>query len=76
MEFDLPELAKLSAGFSGAEIEQAIVAATYLAREQQVPMNTAHIRTEIGQTRPLSQVMAEQVDRLRSWARDRTVPAN
>jgi SpoVK/Ycf46/Vps4 family AAA+-type ATPase len=76
MEFDLPELAKLSAGFSGAEIEQAIVAATYLAREQQVPMNPAHIRTEIGQTRPLSQVMAEQVDRLRSWARDRTVPAN
>ena len=76
MEFDLLELAKLSEGFSGAEIEQAIVAATYLAREQQVPMNTAHIHTEIGQTRPLSQVMAEQVASLRSWARDRTVPAN
>ena len=76
MEFDLLELAKLSEGFSGAEIEQAIVAATYLAREQQVPMNTAHIHTEIRQTRPLSQVMAEQVASLRSWARDRTVPAN
>jgi len=76
MEFDLLELAKLSEGFSGAEIEQAIVAATYLAREQQALMNTAHIRTEIGQTRPLSQVMAEKVARLRSWARDRTVPAN
>ena len=76
MGFDLLELAKLSEGFSGAEIEQAIVAATYLAREQQVPMNTAHIHTEIGQTRPLSQVMAEQVASLRSWARDRTVPAN
>jgi len=76
MEFDLLELAKLSEGFSGAEIEQAIVAATYLAREQQASMNTSHIRTEIGQTRPLSQVMAEKVARLRSWARDRTVPAN
>ncbi len=76
VEFDLPELAKLCAGFSGAEIEQAIVAATYLASEQQVPMQTAHIHAEISQTRPLSQVMAEQVARLRSWAQARTVPAN
>jgi len=75
LEFDLPELAQLSAGFSGAEIEQAIVAATYLAREQQIPMHTGHIRAELSQTRPLSQVMAEKVARLRSWARERTVPA-
>jgi SpoVK/Ycf46/Vps4 family AAA+-type ATPase len=76
IDFDIPELARLTRGFSGAEIEQAIVAATYLAREQQSAMNTAHIRTEIEQTRPLSLVMAEKVARLRTWAQDRTVSAN
>jgi SpoVK/Ycf46/Vps4 family AAA+-type ATPase len=76
LDFDITELAVLTEGFSGAEIEQAIVAATYLAREQDTPLNTGHIRLEIGQTRPLSQVMAEKVARLRAWARDRTVPAN
>ena len=76
IDFDIPELAGLTEGFSGAEIEQAIVAATYLAREQNTGLNTGHIRTEIGQTRPLSQVMAEKVAQLRSWARERTVPAN
>ena len=63
-------------GFSGAEIEQAIVAATYLAREQDTPLDTGHIQTEIEQTRPLSQVMSEKIDRLRSWAKSRTVAAN
>jgi len=76
LDFDISELAHLTDGFSGAEIEQAIVAATYLAREQQTTMNTGHIRTEIQQTRPLSLVMAEKVARLRTWAKDRTVAAN
>ena len=76
VDFDLISLAKLTEGFSGAEIEQAIVAGLYLASEQQAPLNTNHLRAEIGQTRPLSQVMAEKVARLRDWARERTVPAN
>ena len=76
LDFDLIALTGITAGFSGAEIEQAIVAATYLAREQGVALNTAHIRTEIEQTRPLSRVMAEQMTQLRNWARDRTVSAN
>jgi len=76
IDFNIPALASLTRGFSGAEIEQAIVAATYLAREQQSAMNTGHIRTEIEQTRPLSLVMAEKVAGLRAWAKDRTVSAN
>jgi SpoVK/Ycf46/Vps4 family AAA+-type ATPase len=76
LDFDIPELANLSSGFSGAELEQAIVAATYLAQEQQSAMDTGHIRTEIEQTRPLSLIMAEKVARLRIWAQDRTVSAN
>ena len=76
LDFDLMALTGITAGFSGAEIEQSIVAATYLAREQGVALNTAHLRSEIEQTRPLSRVMAEQMTQLRNWARDRTVSAN
>jgi SpoVK/Ycf46/Vps4 family AAA+-type ATPase len=76
VDFDIMTLTGITTGFSGAEIEQSIVAATYLAREQGVALNSEHLRSEIEQTRPLSQVMAEQMTRLRNWARDRTVPAN
>ena len=76
IDFDILLLARETEGFSGAEIEQAVVAATYLAREQQATLGTDHIHTEIRQTRPLSIVMAESIARLRSWAHERTVPAN
>ena len=70
------KVAAKTEGFSGAEIEQAIVAGLYLSREQQQPLDTGHLATEIRQTRPLSQVMAEKIDRLRAWARERTVAAD
>lgn len=76
VDFDILALTGITEGFTGAEIEQSIVAATYLAREQGVAINTEHIRTEIDQTQPLSRVMAEKMARLRAWAQDRTVPAN
>jgi SpoVK/Ycf46/Vps4 family AAA+-type ATPase len=76
LNFDILTLAGITEGFSGAEIEQAIVAATYLAREQQAALHTDHIRTEIEQTRPLSRVMAEKIAHLRHWASERTVPAH
>ena len=75
-DFDLEQLGRRSEGFSGAEIEQAVVAALYLAAEQRRALDTAHILTELGQTRPLSIVMSERLDALRSWARDRTVLAD
>jgi len=76
VDFDILALTGITEGFTGAEIEQSIVAATYLAREQGVAINTEHIRTEIEQTKPLSLVMAEKMTQLRAWAQDRTVPAN
>ena len=74
--FDREQLAEASEGFSGAEIEQAIVSACYVAREREVRLDTAHLLEELGRTRPLSVVMAEKVARLRAWAAERTVPAN
>ncbi len=75
-EFDLARLAKDSRGFSGAEIEQAVVSALYAAYAKKQPLSTALIATEIGQTRPLSVVMQERVDSLRRWAQGRTVPCD
>jgi AAA+ superfamily predicted ATPase len=74
-EFDLEALARASEGFSGAEIEQAIVSALYLANADDGIVTQAHVERALGETRPLSVLMAEQVGALRDWARERTVSA-
>jgi SpoVK/Ycf46/Vps4 family AAA+-type ATPase len=74
--FDLSLLASQSNGFSGAEIEQAVVAALYSASAQRQPMLTEHIVDQLERTYPLSVVMAEKVSQLRSWAENRTVSAD
>jgi SpoVK/Ycf46/Vps4 family AAA+-type ATPase len=73
--FDLPALATAADGFSGAEIEQAIVSAQYAANAENCAMTQAHVATALRETRPLSVLMAEQVAALRDWARGRTVTA-
>ncbi|SEM15963.1 AAA+-type ATPase, SpoVK/Ycf46/Vps4 family [Pseudoxanthomonas sp. GM95] len=74
--FELPALAAASNGFSGAEIEQAIVSGLYSAYADNRPLDTDGLMREIRATRPLSVLMAEQVQALRDWARERTVPAH
>jgi ATP-dependent 26S proteasome regulatory subunit len=74
--FDVGRLAAASDGFSGAEIEQAIVAALYEAHAEKKPLDTDAIEREMKRTRPLSVVMAEKIAELRAWARERTVPAD
>ena len=73
---DLPALATASEGFSGAEIEQVIVAALYAAHAAGHPLSDFQLRAELKNTRPLSVLMAEQVGELREWAAARTVPAD
>ena len=74
-EFDLESLAAASDGFSGAEIEQAIVAGLYTAWSEDRELDTEILLTEIETAVPLSQTMAERVRELREWARGRAVPA-
>jgi hypothetical protein len=71
--FDLDALVSATQGFSGAEIEQAIVSAMYTAHAQGRAPTQADLSTEIGLTRPLSVVMSEKVEELREWANGRTV---
>ena len=75
-EFDLEALAGGSEGFSGAELEQAIVAALYTAFSAQQELSTELLLAELGRTHPLAVTRREDVERLRAWARGRTVPAN
>jgi hypothetical protein len=72
----LSALGRICEGFTGAEIEQAVVAALYSAHAQRVAPSAALLGAEIAATRPLAVVMAEKVAALRAWAQERTVPAD
>jgi len=72
--FHLPSLAIASAGFSGAELEQVVIAALLRALQEGRPLDTAMVANEIEATVPLSRSRAEEVERLRSWAAGRFVP--
>ncbi|WP_374249086.1 AAA family ATPase [Thermomonas sp.] len=73
---DVSALAAAANGFSGAEIEQVIVSALYAAHAAHAALDTALLMQALRDTRPLSVVMAEQVQALRDWALPRTVPAH
>jgi AAA+ superfamily predicted ATPase len=74
--FDIAQLGQRTQGFSGAEIEQAVVAALYEARATQSALADRHLLDEIARTKPLSVVMGERIAYLRAWAADRTVKAD
>ncbi|WP_449447268.1 AAA family ATPase [Thermomonas brevis] len=73
---DLSALAAAADGYSGAEIEQVIVSALYAAHAAGSALDTHLLMQAIRDTRPLSVLMAEQVQALRDWALPRTVPAD
>ena len=68
--FDLPRLARETEGFSGAEIEQIIIAGLYDAFDDgERELAEEDMLRNIKQTIPLSKTMREQVTALRNWAR-------
>lgn len=75
-KFDLDTLATEAKGFSGSEIEQAVVAGLYSAHARGQKLDQTLLLDEIAETRPLSVVMSEKIEALRAWAANRTVPAN
>jgi SpoVK/Ycf46/Vps4 family AAA+-type ATPase len=75
-EPQVAQLAEACEGFSGAEIEQAIVSALYAAHAGGTAVSASHVMSEIRATRPLSVVMAERIAELRAWAAERTVGAD
>jgi len=75
-DFDLEALADAADGFSGAEIEQAVVSSLYTAFSREAELTTELLLEEIQLTRPLSVTMAEKIEHLRAWAGDRAVLAD
>ena len=74
-QFEVDSVARLADNFSGAEIEQAIVSASFEARARGDALCAADILAEVERTRPLAIVMSERIDALRAWASERAVYA-
>ena len=72
--FDLGQLVMQSEGFSGAEIEQAVIAGLYRSLHEKRPLDTELLVRELRETVPLSISRREDIDRLRAMARERFVP--
>lgn len=74
-KFKVKELAKLTAGFSGAEIEQVVISALnhafYEGRELEYKDLSEESRNQV----PLSVMMKEGIDELREWAKLRARPS-
>jgi hypothetical protein len=74
--FDLPLLARESAGYSGAELEQVVVSGLYTAFSTNEPLSDALLLAELRQMPPIASTARERIAFLREWAAGRTVPAN
>jgi ATP-dependent 26S proteasome regulatory subunit len=74
--FDLAALAAATEGFSGAELEQALVSGLYEAFAAGTELDQAHLERAAAESLPLSTTMREEIHRLRAWARTRTRPAS
>jgi hypothetical protein len=70
---DVKQMVAATEGFSGAEIEQAVVAALYRALHSGSPLTTDILLQEVGETIPLSVSRREDIESLRTWASERFV---
>jgi AAA+ superfamily predicted ATPase len=76
LRFDLDALSTAAEGYSGSEIEQAVVAGLYLAFAGGTDLAQAHVLQALQETFPLSSTMGEDIARLRDWSKNRTRPAS
>ncbi len=74
--FDVPRIVAATHGYSGAEIEQAIIASLYKAAAKGDALTTDMVVDAAKNSPPLSVTMRERVDELRRWAKGRCVPAD
>jgi AAA+ superfamily predicted ATPase len=75
-EDSIAGLANETAGFSGAEIEQAVVAGLHAAFTANADLSVDQLTAEVRSTTPLSRTMVERLAELRAWADGRTVRAD
>jgi hypothetical protein len=73
-KFDLKALAQATEGFSGAEIEQAVISALYRSLQQKQPLTTAAMTEAAQSTVPLSVARREDIEEIRATAQGRFTP--
>lgn len=75
-DFNIPQLAQITKGWSGSEIEQVIVSGMFEAFNEDRKLSEDDLFVIFGQTVPLSQTMEEQIKKIRSWAHNRAAKAS
>jgi SpoVK/Ycf46/Vps4 family AAA+-type ATPase len=73
---DLAHFARDTAGFSGAEIEAAIIESLFLAFDEKRDLTFLDLQNAVDSTMPLSKTMAAKIKALEDWCRDKTRAAN
>lgn len=74
--FNIPQLAQVTKGWSGSEIEQVIISGMYEAFNENRPLSEDDLYVIFGSSVPLSTTMEEQIKQIRSWAHNRAVRAS
>lgn len=72
--FDIGKIGAAAEGFSGAEIEQAVIASLLQALQNRQSLTTELLLNELSATVPLSRSRREEIERLRALAHERFVP--
>lgn len=71
-KFNLKALVKASHDYTGAEIEKSVSeAVAHAFYDSAKDLTTKHIVNALSETKPISQVMAQQIGTIREWARNR-----
>jgi len=75
-QFDIDKMVTCTPDFSGAEIEQSVIAALYDAFDAGEDLNTAYMLNSPEDIVPLAVTMREKIESMREWARTRARPAS
>ena len=75
-QFELARFAETARNFSGAELEQVVVAGLYRAFAEKRDLSDDDLKREIEFTVPLYRTQEEAIKKLREWAELRTRPAS
>lgn len=69
--FDIPRLAKETAGYTGSEIEQVVISGLFRAFSKGVDITTEILLEAAEETSPLSVTMKEVIVAMREWGKTR-----
>ncbi len=74
-QFDMEKLVDATTDYSGAELEQAVIASLYDAFDTGMDLSTDGLLSTLREIVPLAITMREQIEAMREWARTRARPA-